>query len=218
MASASCSVSAIGFSTTTCLPALAQAMTCSRMHSARGEHGRPRRCPCAPGNRRCRMRRHAESRRDGVGALAHGIADRDQARACDVIAAQQIGVALGDTPAPEQAESDHWASFAASRGEVRRPVPRDRRKAGIDPCSILRKAAANQGVSGRIRPLPGIGSCLPKDRRRGRRKQCAAGCLAGPIGLSPLRRSGCKITHGARGDPATGERNCWSSDDGRRLL
>ena len=36
-----------------------------------------------------------------------GIADRDETGPIDMVAAQQIGVTLGDAPAPEQAKSDH---------------------------------------------------------------------------------------------------------------
>ena len=58
--------------------------------------------------------RNAEFRGDGVRARANGIADRDEAGAIDMTAAQQIGMALGDTPASEQAKSDHETSLLAT--------------------------------------------------------------------------------------------------------
>jgi len=51
--------------------------------------------------------RNGVFRRDRVGARADGIANRNQLRPIDMMAAQQIGVALGDASASEQAESDH---------------------------------------------------------------------------------------------------------------
>ena len=60
------------------------------------------------------MRGHAELRGDGVGARANGIADGDQTGPVDMIAAQQVGVALGDAPASEQAKSDHETSLLAA--------------------------------------------------------------------------------------------------------
>jgi len=53
------------------------------------------------------LRRHAKLRRNRIRSRADGIAGRNQPCALDVIAAQKIGVTLGDAPASEQAKSDH---------------------------------------------------------------------------------------------------------------
>ena len=57
------------------------------------------------------MRGNAVFRRDGVGAGAYRIADRGKPRPIDMIAAQQIRMPLHDTPASEQAKSDHTSLF-----------------------------------------------------------------------------------------------------------
>jgi hypothetical protein len=87
-------------------------------------------------------------------ARAHGIAERNQGRAGDVIAAQQIGVALGDTPATEQAESDHWASFAAVTAGLAKPFASD--GAGRNrPLLYIKKSRSKSRRFGRNRRSPG---------------------------------------------------------------
>ena len=60
-------------------------------------------------------RRHAELRGDRVGAAANGVANGDEPGSVDMIAAQKVRVALCDTPASEQAESDHGEPCSISR-------------------------------------------------------------------------------------------------------
>ena len=119
MSSASCSRNAIGFSTTTCLPAFAQAMTCGGMHSARRQHRD--RVDVLAGEKIVDVvdRGNAELRRDRVGTRANGVADGDEPGSVDMIAAQQIGVTLGDTPASEQAKSDHGSLVPVNRPNSR---------------------------------------------------------------------------------------------------
>jgi hypothetical protein len=83
-------------------------------------------------------RGQAELRGDRVGPRTDGITDRSQPRAFNVIAAQQIGVTLGDAPASEQAKSDYQKlpSLPSSRSGFSRPSwPVYREKCG-----------ANQGI------------------------------------------------------------------------
>ena len=164
MSSASCSRSAIGFSTTTCFPALAQAMTCSRMHSARRQHRNRVDVLSRQKIVDIVMRRNAEFRCDRVGARANRIADGDQPGPIDMTAAQQIGVTLGDASAPEQAKSDH-EYFLASRDHLSQRIQRqDAPRPDIDQCFILTEGAANQGiwellaVTGAPTPVREIGS------------------------------------------------------------
>src|SRR5450631_86850 len=51
--------------------------------------------------------RNAKLRRDGIGPRPNLIAAGNQAGPLDLAAAEQIGMALGDAPATEQAKSDH---------------------------------------------------------------------------------------------------------------
>jgi hypothetical protein len=50
---------------------------------------------------------NTELRRDGVGARAERITDRDQSGPVDMITAQQLGVTLRDPSTSEQSKSDH---------------------------------------------------------------------------------------------------------------
>ena len=53
------------------------------------------------------MRRNAELRCNRIGARANRIADGDQTGPLDMIAAQQVGVALCNASTTKQAEFDH---------------------------------------------------------------------------------------------------------------
>ena len=58
---------------------------------------------------------NAEFRRDRVGAVANGVTNGNEPGSVDMIAAQKFGVALCDTPASEQAKSDHGGPCSISR-------------------------------------------------------------------------------------------------------
>ena len=144
-ATASWSRNATGVSTTTCFPALAQAMTCSGVHSARGQDRN--RVDILPRQKIIDLvaGRDAELRGDGVGARANRIAHRNETGPLDMTTAQQLGMPLRDASTSEQAKSDHHSFLCGGRPshrEIRRPLAREH---SIVQRSILTKAAVNQG-------------------------------------------------------------------------
>ncbi|GCC47054.1 hypothetical protein chiPu_0031261, partial [Chiloscyllium punctatum] len=77
------------------------------------------------------MGRNSELPGNRIRPRADRIADRNQACSRDVIATQEVGMALGDTPAPEQAESDHATGPVLSRGRPLQPAEKPREQAAL---------------------------------------------------------------------------------------